>query len=86
MEKFREKKEKKKSEAYTLEQVQKVVLCVTSGILGLGKQEFVKIIEELPEVLQRTILAACLSAKAVQKEMSKDILKEIMKITDDQND
>lgn len=86
MEKFREKKEKKKSETYTLEQVQKVALCVTSGILGLGKQEFVKIIEELPEALQRTILAACLSAKVVQKEMSEEILKEIMKITDDQND
>lgn len=86
MEKFREKKEKKNSETYTLEQVQKVALCVTSGILGLGKQEFIKTIEELPEALQRTILAACLSAKAVQNEISKDILKELMEITDDQND
>lgn len=86
MEKFREKKEKKNPETYTLEQVQKVALCITAGILGLGKQEFVKTLEELPKALQRTILAACLSAKVVQKEISKDILKEIMEITDDQND
>lgn len=86
MEKFREKKEKKNPETYTLEQVQKVALCITAGILGFGKQEFVKTLEELPEALQRTILAACLSAKAVKKKISKDILKEIMEITDDQND
>lgn len=83
MEKFREKKS---PETYSLEQVQQVALCIASGILGIGKENFEEIIKELPEPLQKTIFAACLAAKTVQKEMSHDILKVLEKMADNQKD
>lgn len=86
MEKFREKKEKKSPETYSLEQVQQTVLCVAQGILGIGKEEFRETIEELPSSLQKTIIAACMAAKEVQKEISKDVISALEKLANDQKD
>lgn len=72
------RKDPRREETFTADQVVKLAQLITAGVMGIGGEECVKDATELPETLQKILISSILASRECMKEMIPSMLGSIL--------
>lgn len=72
------RKDPKRNETFTADQVTKLAQLITAGVMGIGGKECAEEAKKLPETLQKIIIASVLAARSCMEEMVPSMLGNIL--------